>query len=35
MLDLHGDEKVCDLETILSLDEKVRASSVRWVANHS
>lgn len=35
MLDLYGDEKIFDLETILSLDEKVRASSVRWVASHS
>tara|TARA_B100000902_G_scaffold385756_1_gene427531 strand:- start:585 stop:1733 length:1149 start_codon:yes stop_codon:yes gene_type:complete len=35
MLDLHGDAEVCDVETILSLDEKVRASSAKWVASRN
>ena len=35
MLSLHGHEKAEDIETILALDEKVRLSSVDWIAGRS
>jgi 1-deoxy-D-xylulose-5-phosphate reductoisomerase len=35
MLSLHGHEKADDIETILALDEKVRLSSVDWIAGRS
>ena len=35
MLDRYGDAKACDIETIFSIDEKVRAASLKWVAGRS